>query len=333
VKVSVIVCTHNPRSNFLTQVIEALKAQTLPMPLWELLVVDNASTTPLAPVLNLAWHPHQRVVREEKLGLTHARLCGIAGTTGDVLVFVDDDNVLRADYLEQALAVAEKHPHIGSWGGAIHPQFERPPPAWTRLYWEMLAIKEVIQDHIGTSPIGAGLCIRRPVALHYCQQMIDCPLRLALGRVGSSLISAEDMDLTRCAKALDLEMGVFAALQLKHLIPAHRLTEEYLLRLVEAMEFSNLLFAWLDSPNKTPPNITLKKRVRIFYDLIRKFGRKRRFHQAKRRGNRAFHQILPMLQVRANHPDAVQLIRNQNASLSSGRRTGADGKRWMQTTP
>jgi len=326
VKVSVIVCTHNPRPDFLTQVIEALKIQTLPTPLWELLIVDNASTTPLAPVLNLAWHPHQRVVREEKLGLTHARLRGIAETSGDVLVFVDDDNVLYADYLEQALAVAEKRPRIGSWSGAIHPQFEQPPPEWTRRYWEMLAIKEVTEDHIGTSPIGAGLCIRRPVALRYYQQVIDCPLRLALGRAGSSLVSAEDMDLARCAKALDLEMGVFAALQLKHLIPAHRLSEEYLLRLIEAMEFSNLLFAWLDSPNKTPPNITLRKRVRIFYDSIRKFGRKRRFHQAKRRGNRAFHQILPLMQVRANHPDAVRLIHNLNASLSPGRRTGADGK-------
>jgi glycosyltransferase involved in cell wall biosynthesis len=326
VKASVIVCAHNPRLDYLTQAIEALKAQTLPMPLWELLVVDNASSTPLAPVLNLAWHPHQRVVREEKLGATCARLRGIAETSGDVLVFVDDDNVLYADYLEQALAIAEKYPRIGSWGGTTHPQFEQPPPDWTRRYWEMLAIREFTQDHIGTSPIGAGLCLRRPVALHYCQQVIDCPLRLALGRVGSSLVSAEDMDLARCATALDLEMGVFTALQLKHLLPPHRLSEEYLLQLAEAMEFSNRFFAWLYSPDKTPPNITLKNRVRIFYDLIRKFGRNRRFHLARRRGIRAFHKILPLLQVPANHLDVVQLVRNQGTSCSSRWRTGAHGK-------
>jgi hypothetical protein len=71
----------------------------------------------------------------------------------------------------------------------------------------------------------------------------------------------------------------------------------------------------------------------MFYDSIRKFGHKRRFHQAQWRGNRAFHEILPLLQMRANHPDVVQLIRNQNVSLSSCRRIGADGKRWMQTAP
>ena len=54
-------------------------------------------------------------------------------------------------------------------------------------------------------------------------------------------------------------MGVFAALQLTHLIPAYRLTEEYLLRFTEAVEFSNLLFAWLNSPNKMQSNITLRK--------------------------------------------------------------------------
>ena len=310
--------------------IAALKAQTLPTSLWELLIVDNASTIPLAPVLNLSWHPHQRVVREEKLGTIHARLRGITESTGDVLVFVDDDNVLCTDYLEQALAIAEKHPRIGSWGGAIHPQFEQPPPEWIRRYWEMLAIREFTEDHIGTSPIGAGLCIRRSVALYYHQQVIDCPLRLALGRVGSSLVSADDLDLAICAKAIDLEMGVFAALQLKHLIPVHRLTEEYLLRLMEAMEFSNLLLAWLNSPNKPLPNITLKKRIRLFYDLIRKFGRKRRFHRAKRRGIRAFYQILPLLQAPANHPDVVQLIREQNASLLSRWRPGADRKRFLR---
>jgi glycosyltransferase involved in cell wall biosynthesis len=324
--VSVIVCTHDPRQDFLTQVIASLKAQTLPASSWELLIVDNASSTPIAPMLDLSWHPHQRTVREDNLGLVHARLRGIAETSGDVLVFVDDDNVLRADYLEQALAIAGKHPRIGSWGGAVCPRFEQPPPEWTRRYWEMLAIKEVRQDHIGTPPIGAGLCLRRPVALHYCRQVIDCPLRLALDRAGGNLMSAGDTDLASCASALDLEMGVFAALELTHLIPVHRFTEEYLLRLMEAVEFSNLLFAWLNSPDKMPRDITLRKRVKIFYDSIRKFGRTRRFHQAKQRGNRAFQQILPLLQTQANHPVAVQIIRNLGTGGSSRLQTSPDGK-------
>ena len=315
-KVSVIVCTHDPRPDFLNQAVAALKAQTLPRPSWELLVVDNASATPLAPGLNRTWHPHQRVVREEQLGLACARLRGIVETSGDVLVFVDDDNELDADYLEQALALAEKHPRLGAWGGSIRPQFEQPPPEWTRRYWGMLAINEFKQDHIGALPVGAGLCLRRAVARHYCRQVTDCPLRLALGRTGGSLVSAEDLDLARCVRALDLGMGVFAALKLSHLIPARRLTEEYLLRLAEAAEFSNSLLAWLDSPDKAPPRVPLKKRVRLMYDSIRKFGRKRRFHWAQRRGVRAFHQIVPLLQTQMNHPDFVRLAGVWDARFS-----------------
>jgi hypothetical protein len=111
---------------------------------------------------------------------------------------------------------------------------------------------------------------------------------------------------------------VFTALQLTHLIPAGRLTEDYLLRLTEAAEFTNHLLAWLDSPGKTPPPVTWRKRVRTVYDSIRKFGRKRRFHQARRRGINAFYQILPLLKNESNHLDVVQWVRDWNSRTPRG---------------
>ena len=38
---SVIICTHNPRSDYLRRVLDALKAQTLLREQWELLLIDN----------------------------------------------------------------------------------------------------------------------------------------------------------------------------------------------------------------------------------------------------------------------------------------------------
>ena len=46
-------------------------------------------------------HPRGRVVREDRLGLTHARTRGIEESSGEVILFVDDDNILREDYLEK----------------------------------------------------------------------------------------------------------------------------------------------------------------------------------------------------------------------------------------
>jgi glycosyltransferase involved in cell wall biosynthesis len=50
---SVIVCTHNPRQDYLARALAALRDQTLPTNEWELLVVDNASDIHLARTIDL----------------------------------------------------------------------------------------------------------------------------------------------------------------------------------------------------------------------------------------------------------------------------------------
>ena len=47
VDISVIVCTHNPRPDYLRRVLDALYAQTLPKTDWELILIDNANDMPL----------------------------------------------------------------------------------------------------------------------------------------------------------------------------------------------------------------------------------------------------------------------------------------------
>src|ERR1700757_4419573 len=106
---SVIVCTHNPRLNYFPQCLDAIRCQSLAPNRWELVVVDNRSNGPVAERIDLSWCLAARVVREEKLGLTPARLRGIREATGELLVFVDDDNVLDLDFLETALRTAEEN--------------------------------------------------------------------------------------------------------------------------------------------------------------------------------------------------------------------------------
>ena len=45
---SVVICTHNQRKDYLQRTLEALKAQTLPPAQWELLLIDNASDEKLS---------------------------------------------------------------------------------------------------------------------------------------------------------------------------------------------------------------------------------------------------------------------------------------------
>src|SRR6186713_996026 len=96
---SVLIPTFNPAMEPLTRVVAALRVQTLPTTEWELIVVDNASRELLAPRLDLSWHPAARIVREDRRGLTLARLAGFAEACGSIAILVDDDNVLEPDYL------------------------------------------------------------------------------------------------------------------------------------------------------------------------------------------------------------------------------------------
>src|ERR1700758_1202661 len=104
-ELSIVICTHNPRLEYLSRTLEALRVQTLPVAEWELLLIDNASRSPVAASVNLTWHPNGRHVKEEVLGLTPARLRGIQETQGQLLVFVDDDSVLEPSYLEIAMRI------------------------------------------------------------------------------------------------------------------------------------------------------------------------------------------------------------------------------------
>jgi glycosyltransferase involved in cell wall biosynthesis len=269
--VSVIICSHNPRENYLRRVLDALKAQTLPAKDWELLLVDNASETPLSGRTDLAWHPHARHVREEKLGLTHARLRGIAEAKGDLLVFVDDDNVLRADYLQACLKISTDCPWLGAWNGSCIPEFEIEPPAELRpflwgLLTEKLSASVWAKLPMGgpAMPTGAGMAVRRPVAERYRELALHDPLRQMLGRSGKNLGAGEDSDMALCGFALGLGAGRFPELELTHLIPARRLTLGYLEPLFEGFGYGSVVLNAIHGNDRWYPGQFGSSGLKIF---------------------------------------------------------------------
>jgi len=58
IPVSVIICTHNPRPDYLQRVLDALKAQTLPKENWELLLMMQIPSWP-NPILSISANPFQ----------------------------------------------------------------------------------------------------------------------------------------------------------------------------------------------------------------------------------------------------------------------------------
>jgi glycosyltransferase involved in cell wall biosynthesis len=301
-RISVITCSHNPRADYLARVLDALRAQTIDRSQWELLLVDSASADPLAARTNLSWHPSARIVREDEPGLTRARLRGITESTGDLLVFVDDDNVLDPDFLEQAVRIHKSRPDIGSWSGLSRPGFDEPAPDWTKRYWGNLVIRDVPRDMWSnlpmlpdTMPCGAGLCVRRSVARYYAMLHENGKRPFALDRNGTSLLSGGDNDLAACACDIGLGVGVFGAVRLTHLIPANRLSESYLLALSENIALSSIILRSFRAPPGSISPPSLKKRIANVLRAAMMSPRERRIFRAVRRGERrALEQLAQM---------------------------------------
>jgi glycosyltransferase involved in cell wall biosynthesis len=251
-RVSVIICSHNPREDYLRRALDALKVQTLPQAQWELVLIDNASAPPLAPRHDMAWHLHGRHIREETLGLTASRLRGIRETTAPWLVFVDDDNLLAPDYLETLLALVDEHPKLGCMGaGLIEPEFETIPDPSLEAYLPCLALRSITRPawsndpRDGLLPWGAGLAAIREVADTFRLECEGSLLKESLGRRGESLVSGEDNEFSWAACALGYGKGIFQELRLTHLIPSRRVERDYLLKLVEGQAFSDTILAHL----------------------------------------------------------------------------------------
>jgi glycosyltransferase involved in cell wall biosynthesis len=259
-EISVIICTHNPRPEYLRRVLAALEAQTLPKQEWEFLLIDNASQERLAQSWDLGWHPQSRHIREDEPGLTPARLRGIKEATGRLLIFVDDDNVLAASFLATARSIASEHPYLGVFGaGILEPEFEQEPaPELAPQLWR-LALRRVPAvrwsnntEDFDSLPWGAGLCVKRCVAEIYPTLLGRLNITSLLGRRGTQLFCGEDDVFSWASVLAGQGFGVFPELRVTHLISAGRLTQAYFLRLIRDHAFSHGVLAYLRTGIQRP---------------------------------------------------------------------------------
>jgi glycosyltransferase involved in cell wall biosynthesis len=250
---SVIVCTYNPDSFIFENCLNAIKAATKNYQPLEIIIIDNNSAIPLQNQDYIQRFiqdiPSLRIINEPKQGLTPARIRGIKEATGNLLLFIDDDNFIKDNFFEKGVKIAADYPHIGAWSGQVKLKFENTPAAWTKKYWGLLVYREFSGSkwsnfpHMPeTMPCGAGLFVRRNVADHYLELHHSGKRNIQLDRSGSSLLSAGDNDLAACACDIGLGVGLFEDLSLDHYIPSNRLSKEYLIKLAEGISLSTVVF-------------------------------------------------------------------------------------------
>jgi glycosyltransferase involved in cell wall biosynthesis len=282
---SVIICTHNPRADYLVRVLDGLRNQTLSLHKWELLIVDNASRLPLASSWDISWHPTARHLLEIELGLSFARRRGIREASADLIIFVDDDNVLDETYFAEAIKIKQERPSLGVWGsGSIRGDLEVELPESLQKHRSWLPLRQVAAPRWSNlasyedAPIGAGLCVRKKVAMAYTEFCDQSSIHIT-GRQGDSLFSGEDVEISYVCCSLGLGVGIFPELKLTHLIPQHRLSEDYFVRFVEGTCFSGFLldYKWRHIIPQSPFSIKTLLSVLKAILLYRGVDREMRF--------------------------------------------------------
>lgn len=133
---SIAVCTHN-RAEMLLRCLETLgeSIDACGGEGLEVLVIDNASTDDTSAKAGL-WCARQsarRIVREERLGVSHARNRAVDCSNSDWIVYLDDDTEIPLDFAERlksALQAAEEGSFDLIGGLSSDPPQSQQPPAW-----------------------------------------------------------------------------------------------------------------------------------------------------------------------------------------------------------
>lgn len=128
--VSVIIAAHN-RPDLLAEAVASVSRQTYPV--LETIVVDDGSTPPLdLGTLQTAGGLTVRIERHEKPRRTAgAKNSGIRVARGDLITFLDDDDLLAPSYVESAVRAMKNHPDREvlftgvSWFGKLGPHGEK----------------------------------------------------------------------------------------------------------------------------------------------------------------------------------------------------------------
>lgn len=261
----VCICTHNPQLDILSLVMQSLAKQTVDRGTFRVLVIDNASVPRIGEAIFAQLRNvgiETRLAFEPVPGLQRARLHAIGKTSCDWILWVDDDNELSPNYIEQGLNFIQLHPEVGCFGGKLVLPDSISPKSWVLPFLPFLGIKDageniIIQkaDKWGPwEPPGAGSWVHRKVLDEYCRRARVGEEFFRLGRVGSSgLASGDDSVLMRGAYHVDMACAYVPQLQLLHHLNRKRFAIKYLVRLMKAYGASHVVLeSILRGPQSVP---------------------------------------------------------------------------------
>ncbi len=240
--ISVVVCCYNSAVRLAPTLNHLLAQKYISSSLWEVIVIDNASTDNTQQIALEIWEnyagekPEFKIIYEKQPGLSFARKRGIIASAFDYVLFCDDDNWLYENYISTSLKMMESKPEIGALGGTGYPVFEdkEPPYFWVNQY-HLLATGEqskINGDITNERKVlyGAGMTINKAAFYHLIETYhFDFILS---DRNGKNLTSSGDHELCLALRKIGYRIYYLKELKFRHFIPAIRTKLSYYKRLV-----------------------------------------------------------------------------------------------------
>ncbi|MHA7943009.1 glycosyltransferase [Formosa sp. 3Alg 14/1] len=236
-KFSIITCTYNPNQDIFQRLLVSIENLIVNNNInFEWIVVDNNSKNPVQKQFSFNFK-YSKVVIETKPGLTSARIAGAKEAKGDWLIFFDDDNEPKSDFIIQLQKGIEKYPHVNCWGpGRISVKFVGEEVSdWFKEHKHYFQERKEKTSYGSEKymqpyyPIGTGLCITRDAMQDYIDKF-DNGIYNVSDRTGSSLISGGDTQIVLNNQLLGNTAGKLEDLSLNHLIEARKANFKYLIK-------------------------------------------------------------------------------------------------------
>lgn len=243
--ISVVICTYNPSEPVFSKVIEALpKLINSNGKLIEIILVDNNSKNPVSEIDYVRNFIRDsivpvKIVNESKPGLTYARIKGTEQSSGEIILFVDDDNILHADYISNLSSLFLNYPGVCCWGpGIVDVEFSGYVEPWVSGYKSAFQQKSKPMLEYGCamgwhsfSPAGTGLAVHKSVMSFYIE-LVNAKKLKAEDRTGKSLSSGGDSQIIHCCTIMGKASGQSPELKLVHLIAAEKANLNYIKQLL-----------------------------------------------------------------------------------------------------
>jgi cellulose synthase/poly-beta-1,6-N-acetylglucosamine synthase-like glycosyltransferase len=217
--VSVIVCAFDDgRQALLEESLRAVLGQSRP-PEELVLVVDHNHE--LERRMREAYPDATVVANDGAQGLSQARNTGVRNSSGDIVVFLDDDACPEHDWLAELLPGYDDPAVMGA-GGLVLPRWEAERPAWqpAEFDWVVGCSYRGLPESVAPvrNPIGANMSFRRSV-LERTGDFVE-----GIGRVGKRPLGCEETELSIRARETHRD-GVILhvpSARVRHAVPAQR---------------------------------------------------------------------------------------------------------------